>query len=826
MAKKVNKRRTYSRLNARYLLSRYAGVFFLLMGLGVLCGAAYRALWLPTRYHAQAQVGVSVEPAEAAVNFDWDAELGEWRSHPRDRRDWGLLGINLRHAVKLAVTQDLHLDTEALGAQLATFSPGASFSASLLPGRIATLLGPTILTVTRHDLAQNLDFQSLAVIASDLDPPHSAQGWDFSVFRKDGPHANGVIANPGPDDKYFQVFYQLHRALNNGSEPASPLTAWRSAVDEVAARLDREAEFTGGGGFGHQAKRELLREISAIPALAANCLYHAGTWLVDNANSREMASVWARRWSDQASMDLRPAGSATGTLSVAMFQDLHPLAFPRDTVVTRLPPLVVATLLSYIAARQDEGSPSIIVEAAQETPTPAPTPLPDAAPEVAELEEMPEPPEVTYREVIDDVANQQRLSHIAMVEETVRQTRIERDASLRRLHTARENENRLSYEAVNARSRADRLRERYDETMLIVEDDAATPKVPDETAALFAKRDELLRRLTGLLEYCTEEHPFVREVRREIAGLDVLLAGHTPDAELNRQAEARATRLANLYLEWETAEEQADSLDERARRQADAVSCLLDEVTNIERCVSEREMELSKAQGVPVPILRIEVPVERPPVQPRPTTQPVAKPAPPPPPPAPEPVRERRGPRLVFSPVPTHIDLQWQAPSWWPALWGCLAGCCLGLVWLVLRELFGQTFRNVGEAHRMVKLPVLASLPAYDAKSFKRAAETMRGEIARTKQGRMQFVPAPVEFSEPPPLVKRGKLVPARRTMRWGRWLAGLLCLLLAGLLYQGATSGGFLQPRLIDEAELPLPAATFSVWAEEGESQEWGELP
>lgn len=823
MAKKVNKRRTYSRLNTRYLFSRYAGVFFLLMGLGVLCGAAIRALWLPTRYHAEAQVGVSVEPPEAAGDFNWNASVEEWRSHLRDRRDWGLLGINLRHAVKLAVTQDLHLDTEALGAQLATFSPGASFSASFLPGRIAVLLGP-ILTVTRRDLAQNLDFQSLAVIASDLDPPHNAQGWDFSVFRTDGPHANGVIANPGPDDKYFRVFYQLHRALNNGDDPATPLAAWRSAVDEVASRLDREAEFAGGGGFGHQAKRELLREISAIPALAANCLYHAGSWLVDNANSREMAFVWARRWSEQASMEVRSAGSASGTVSAAMFQDLHPLAFPRDTIVTRLPPLVVATLLSYIAARQDEGDPPILVDKATELPAAEPVPLPDLAGEEPEPEALPEPPEVTYREVIDDIANQSRLSHIAMVEETLRQTRIERDASLRRLHTARENENRLSYEAVNARGRADRLRERYDETMLIVEEDAATPKVPDETAALFAKRDALLRRLTGLLEYCTEEHPFVREVRREIAGLDVLLAGHTPDAELNRQAEARATRLANLYLEWETADEQADSLDERARRQADAVSCLLDEVTNTERCVSEREMELSKAQAVPVPIVRIEVAVERPLVQPRPIPQPVARPEPPPP--APEPVRERRGPRLVFSPVPSHIELQWQAPSWWPVLWGCLAGCCLGLAWLLLRELFGQTFRNVGEAHRMVKLPVLASLPAYDAKSFKRAAETMRGEIARTKQGKMQFVPAPVEFSEPPPLVKRGKIVPARRKLRWGRWLAGLVCLLLAGLLYQGATSGGFLQPRLIEEAELPLPATTFSVWAEEGEPQEWGDLP
>ncbi|MCD8350133.1 MAG: hypothetical protein LUC93_05920 [Planctomycetaceae bacterium] len=810
------KKRTYSRLSPRYLSSRYAGVFFMLMALGVLAGTAYRALVQPTRYAARAEVGVMVDPPEAATDFDWNAALAKWRVQLHDRRDWGLLTVNLRHVLKLAVTQDMLIDTETFGSVLSAFNPSVTFSTVLYSGRIAGWFSP-MLEVSRSDLAGNMDFQSLAVIASDLDPPHGVQGWDFTAFRSAGVHAASAIVNPGPDDRYFSVFYQLHRLLNGGDAP-TPMAAYATAVSEVAARLEREASFAGGGGFGHQAKRELMREIAAIPALAANSLYLTGGW--PGGNGDHLPGLWGKFWSEQTTIDLKPTGGSAGAVTAVMYQDLHPLAFPRDTVATRIAPVAVATLLATLAAREEiapaPAAPAPVAQVATVQPDSGTTPV-VAAP-------APAVPEKIYREVIDDIANKQRLSHIAMVEEALRLVRVEREASLRRLHTSRENENRLSYEAVNARNRADRLRERYDEAVQLLENDTAEPYVPEETAELFARRDALLRRLAELLEYCTEEHPFVREVRREMAALDVLLGSHSPDAERNRQAEARATRLANLYLEWETSVEQAESLEERARRQADAVSCLLDEVTAIERSVTERETELIKAKEVPVPILRIEVPSEpAEPTPPPPPPEPVIQPSPEP---APEPEPARPAARLAFSAIPTHIPLERTAPSWLPILCGLLGGFCLGLVWLVLREIFGRRFRSVGEAHRLIKMPVLAALPAYDPKSLRAAAATMKGELIRTRAGKMQFMPAPVELSEPPPLAKRGKVQPARKRLQWGRWLAGLVCLILAGILYTTATGGGFLQPRDIPGDELPLPAAALSNWAEEDEVEEWGDLP
>ncbi len=814
------KKRTYSRLSPRYLGTRYAGVFFMLMALGVLAGTAYRALVQPTRYAARAEVGVTVEPPEAAADFDWNAALAKWRVQMLDRRDWGLLTVNLRHVLKLAVTQDMLLDTESFGPVLAAFSPSSMFSTVLQSGQAAGWFGP-VLEVNRTDLAANMDFQSLAVIASDLDPPHGVQGWDFTAFRSAGIHADGAIVNPGSDDRYFSVFYQLHRLLN-GFDAPTPMAAYAAAVAEVAARLEREASFAGGGGFGHQAKRELLREITAIPALAANSLYRTGGW--PGGNGDALPGVWAKLWAEQTTIDLQPTGGGTGAVTATMYRDLHPLAFPRDTVATRIPPVAVATLLATLSARE-ELAPAPTAPAPAAPAATAVNTQPDSVPAVAAP--APVVPEKVFREVIDDVANKQRLAHIAMVEEALRLCRVEREASLRRLHTARENENRLSYEAVNARNRADRLRERYDDAVQMFENDTAEPYVPEETAELFARRDALLRRLAELLEYCTEEHPFVREVRREMAALDVLLGSHSPDAERNRQAEARATRLANLYLEWETSVEQAESLEERARRQADAVSCLLDEVTAIERTVTERETELIKAKEVPVPILRIEVPGE--PVEPTPLPTPAPEPEPTPQPapePTPEPEPARTPARLAFSAIPTHIPVVRTAPSWLPALYGLFAGCCFGLVWLALRELFGRKFRSVGEAHRLIKMPVLASLPAYDPKSLRAAAATMKGELLRTRAGKMQFMPAPVEMAEPPPLAKRGKVRPARKRLRWGRWLAGLVCLILAGLLYTTATGGGFLQPHDIPGDVLPLPAEALSNWAEEGDADEWGDLP
>ena len=815
----MTRQNRYSKLHPAYLGKRHAGMFFMFLALGVFAGVAWRSLVLPTRYRAEAEVAVAVTPPEHATLFNWEDKRIEWEYILRDRREWGLLGVNLRHAVKLAATRDMDLDAARLTARLAALDPQETVSASLFANPAAARLGP-LLDIRRGDIAANMDFQSLAVVIADLDPPRDAQGWDFTFFDSFLPASPeaAMVVNPGPDDPYFRVFYTLHALLNQGRDPASPAAAWKSAVDELTARLEREAQFSGGGGFGPHAKRELLRELAAAPVLAANCLYHANGWLGGETRDDGYAALWNERWSQGTNIVLKQNSSVSGSVTVGMEMDLKPLGFPRDTVLTRLPPLVVSTVVSFLSARED----------ALAKRTAAPTaPAPAAAvtsPAASAVSEPPQPapaaPQPTYREVIDDVANKLRLSHIAMLEEGVRMANRDKDACVRRLDSAREDENRLSYEAVNARTRADRLQERYDKAVAQAEPDQQ-PKVPEETARLFTARDAKLRRLTELLAYCTEEHPFVRQVMRELEALEAELAAHAPDPVQFRQAEARATRIANLYLEWESASATADSLEERRRRQSESVACLLEEVTNIEVVISQREIELADARRVPVPILRMEVPVEHTavatveekPVQPAPAA-PVVSPV------------QEIVPALTVAGAPSRISLR-RTPPGWGAVWqGLFCGLMAGALWIVLRELLSRTFSNPAEARRMVQLPVLASLPAYDAKSLKLAAATMKGELMASSARAMQFVPSPVELFEPAAEARRGKIVPAKRRPRFVGWALGLGLLLLACMVYYRSL-GGFAPPRTGFDGELPLPAATIPAWSEEREAPaDWGDLP
>ena len=821
----MGRKKKLSRLSPGYLALRHAGVFCMLAALGLLAGVAYRSLLQPTRYWAGAEVVVSVVPPAGAERFDWDGKQAEWRSILQNPVDRGLLGMNLRHALKLAVTLDLSLDTETLPVRLSEYDPQATYSASLFSNPIAARLGPTI-AVSRGELAANLDFQSLAAIVSDLDPPGPGVRWDFSFFQNTPVIAvrDGLVINPGPDDRHFRVFYYLYSTLNSGRPAPSPLAAWRAAVDELSRRLDREAELAGRGGFGHTAKRELIREMAAIPALAANGLYRASGWF-SGENDRNNPSDWSERWSRHTVVELRKEGETAGVVSVSTEMELHPLAFPRDTVLTRVPPLCAATLLSFLDAREEalarrEEPPAVL---------PAPIVLPATQQQTepaADLQDEAEATrEVAYREVVDEAAAKARLDKIAFLAAAAKAASTERDAGVRRLDLARANENRLTHESIAARKRADRLKERHEEAVLASAKDAVL-KIPPETAALFARRDALLKRLAELLTYCTEEHPFVKEVRRELAGLEGALAAHHPDEAANREAEERAVRAANLFLEWESALENADSLEERLRRQSEAVACLLDDVVNLETCLSQRDLELAQLRESPVPTTTVAVAGER-----RRTTRrsaPVAEPTPAPAPapfPAPQPARPEDH-RLDIAPAPTHIALHAFPPSWLAAFWGLLAGLILGTVWVLLREATASRFADAYEARRLVKLPVLVSLPAYDSRSHREAARTLKGNLTRSRLGRLQFLPAPIELAEPPPVARRGSILPARKRPHFLSWIFALAFLLLSGLLYY-KTSTGFARPEVAFRGELPLPTTTVRIWADENEKpEEWGNQP
>lgn len=809
----------FTRLNPAYLASRHAGKLFMLLALGLLAGLVWRALVQPTRYRAEAEVAVAVTPEETAGRFDWDEKLAEWRSILRDGDAMGLLGGNLRHALKLAATLDVPLDTSLLGERLAEFNPDVVYSASLYSNGLAARLAPAI-TVTRRDIASNLDFQSLAAIISDLDPPHDATGWDFSFFR-DTPiiaARDNMIVRPGPDDRYFRVFYHLHRIQNGGRSALSPVAAWRTAVDELASRLDREARFAGGGGFGHTAKRELIRELVAIPTLAANSLYHANGWFDGYGEEGDHDyDTWRRRWLQNVSLDLQRQSAGYGIAAASMEMELYPLGFPRDTILTRLPPMSVAALLSFMAAREEKSGRVDIVAVVAPALNAAGL-LPELPVQTPEAKPAPGAAiSSTYREVIDEAAAQSQREKVATLTEQAKQARLDYGAAMLRLETARNAEKRLSREAVAARSRADRLWDRREDAELRSAGDT-TPKVPTETAALFASRDELLRRIGTLLETCTEEHPFVKETRRQLAAVEAVLATHTPDPAADKGAEVRATRLAALTVEWESASAEADNLEERLSRHGEAVSCLLEEVAKLDRRIAEREEELQRAKALTPPIIRVEVPAEKPTPVPEPVPVPIAVPKP-------EPLVTET-PHLLFEAVPSQIPLRRFPPSWAAPLWGMGGGLVVGILWMILGEIFARRFRNAAEARRLVGLPVLAALPAYDARSLRVAAGTIKGELARSHFGRLQFIPAPVEYTEPLPAVRRGKILPAKHRPRVLAWALGLAFLFLAGFVYYKSQTG-FARPGVNFRGELPLPATTVRIWADEGEvTESWGDLP
>lgn len=805
-------KQTYpSRLSPVYLAKRHAGTLFFFAALGLLSAVAYYCLVQPSVYDSETAISVSLDPPADAPVFDWDGKRREWGALLEKRSELPLLTNNLRHLYKTALTRNMRLTDGDLRQELALFAAPQEFSASLFVNPWAARLGTT-LTVSARDLAANLDFQSLAAIISDLDPPSgSPSGWDFTFFRAGEAPESSMVVRPGRDDPYFRVFYHLHDIHNPDRPASSPEEAWRTAVEELAGRIEQESQY-GIGRFGPVAARELHREILSIPALAANGLYHAITWPTDSGSRGEYKLLWEERWPRDVDITAAPRGDSGATLSASARLRLNPLAFPRDSALTRVSPLMAATVLTHISA--------------WETTAPATAPAPAAAalaatpvadPEPRQIE--PEPVIVRQpRRAVDEKEAEKRRQRIAEIMESLPEIRLERDGVHRRLETARETEKRLTVEAIAARARADRLSERYDAAGVLAERDWR-PEVAPETAKLLAAREATVERLTALLQYCTEEHPFVREVRRELDALDILLAGHAPRPGASRDAEARATRLANLYIELETANAAADNLEERRRRQTEAVECVLNEVTEVERRLVQLDMELTRLRETPLPTVSVPaLVVEAPPEPPKP----VRKPLPEPPPPLEQPTR---GPTLVFAAVPMDVPLLREPKPLTALPVGVLAGLLAGLLWAAARELSSSRFADLHEARHMLDRPILAALPMYDPAGYRAAALGMKGDLAGTKKGAMLFVPSPVDFSEPLPAGRRGKLFAARRRPRLLSWMLGSACLLLAAFLYWFAVPH-LARPLPGFPDELTLPVAAFEESFVRDRGRDWGDLP
>lgn len=775
-------------------------MFFCCVALGIACGWLWRSLGEPTCYASRAAVSVAARPVS-----NWDQTAREWNAILHDPEELRLVGANLRYVVKLAATRGAAIDPEASLTLALNHLAMQTHAAALLPDPPAERFGP-VLSLTIGDIAANLDFQSLAAIVSDLGPPADAPEWDFSFFRTSPPRTlrAAMITRPGEDDQFFNVLYHLYRLRNNGASPASPEEAWRAAVEEVRSRLEREASVSGEGKFGPAARHEILRELAAIPVLFANGLYSAG-WQREAGEGP--ARLWDERWNGNFNLEAERRGVAGGTLNADMRMCLYPLAFPRDTRLTRIAPLIAGTALEYLAARNGARA----VEAAAPPPPTAIT-IPESAETVAARPEEP-PPSRQQPVATNAEQDETRRANRRALEKKLADARLAHHSALRILDTAKTREGNLVLEALAARKRADTLKDSY-ESMVAAGPPEPVSETPVEAVKLLLERDAARERLAVLRQTRTEEHPFVRQARQQLDAIESLLAKFDLTKTDTTAASAWETRRRNLYMEWEAADCTARNFEERRRRLEGQMDKAQFDASAAEAAIYAIEAELAALAAAPVsvaaPVAQVEPVRETPAPAPAPAPQIVRTPAP-----------EPAGP--VFSSLST-IAVRRAPPSWDPLFIGGLAGLILGFVWMLARELFASRFVNASEARHIVDLPLLAALPAYSDKSFQAAAKTMHGHIAGKREGGQVFVPMPVDADLPPPVGRRGKLTPGRRPVRWLGWCLGLAALALAAAVHFLAL-GGIAPPPASFDGELIMPAPAAYPYADGGD-ENWGNQP
>ncbi len=815
---------SYSRLNPAYLAKRHGGAFLLIFALGLAGGLLAQAILMPRTYESSYRRAFAITPPTASVGFDWTAKQKEWAGLIAGDDTRKLFLANLRSATKnlVVMTADnANWSEEQLRTELLSFRTPRTFSTALGRGRIRRELGPTV-EIARHDLAGNIDFQSLARIVADLDPRPEITGWNFATTIQeidDLPMLEQVIINPSPIDPFFKVFYRLHELLNNGVAASSPAEAWLTAVAEVSARLVRESDFQGGGGFGPVATRELLEELTVIPVLVANSLYRAaGSVFDDNDAARTESGLWHTRLLEGAILKIDHDGAARGSLDILLRNRLYIFAFPFDSPQTRTTPLTLRTLFAFIEAWEKQTKQQVVFEEKIEEIIPEEPELPPVEEEI--------PPVVDIAQLEKEKAaakEEARQKRITDLEARLRTARTDRDAACLRLDEARQTIRDLSLEAIAARERADRLYERlesFEATVEIIE----MPEPDPQYTILWSEREALLLHIAELLLYCTDEHPFVVQARRELTALESRIA-LLPQPVPDKSVEEGRIRLANMRGEWNAADINAKGLAERRRRLQEEASRMLDAVADAEKKLAEVELaiEAERAKGNPqaslaetinrnVDVLAQSiaglsaVPTE-PPAQPL-STVPESTPA------APQEQTTYVHPlfaQVSFSTLPQLMPLQRLPVSAIYIYYGAAAGLCLAFLWLIARELLTSKLTNAYVARRLLSLPLLAVLPAYDMKSLHASAKAEGGSVAGQGK-RVAYVPNPIDLHEPAALGKRKVVRLEKGKKNVLAWIAALLVIILAVAAHQGV-SRGWLTPDMPFAPEVwresPVPEST-----------------
>ncbi|MDR0361618.1 MAG: hypothetical protein LBJ46_02875 [Planctomycetota bacterium] len=772
-----------SRLNPVYLAARNGGAFFLCLALGMAGGLAYQTLVEPREFVATATGVVAVMPPGSGTVRDWESAGKRFGAAflNADRRL--LMSANLRYAVKISLAEPDEPSAGALRDALLAYREPVVMDTSPWDRVLPPFFGFEF-AVGQGDLAANIDLQSLASILADLYPPTGGSGWDFSFFAPREPAP--VVARIDPEDPCFAVFSRIHE-LRAGGGAGSPDDAWRSAVMELNERILRETEFQGGGGFGERAVRELLRELNAVPVLAANGLYGP---VARYFGASDLApwerELWDARW---AATRVRVDGSDSNhaRLTIEMPNTMSPLRFPADSPLTRIDRLAVETALQFLFLNAGTARPDPMPDA-------EPARMPETAPERPELPppvQDPDPnPPVGTREPARQIIEPPRRND--QLDQAFLSARTTRDELLLRYEKARGEAETAAFEAGAARERADRIEERLDGLEMRGTGMSTEKTVDPEVAELRRLCAEIRRRLETLLQTCTEEHPFVRAARRELAAAEnrLLLADDgTPEAA----ARERAVGLGNLRLEWKVADESARVLADRRAHADDAAECLLRELVAAGARLSGIELELARSAVQPgIRVEALDRVADNIGLVARALTDfPVVVPAPAPPAPTPAPETEaekslpaRSPPSFVFSPLAPEVSVLAEPLSARPLEIGAGLGLALGLFWVLLHELFGARLTNAFEARRWADVPILASIPRYDAKSLALGARSL-GVKLEAGGGRRTLVPPSIDVAEAAPLGKRRRLAFHRASRRWRAFAVGVVILLLAAALRQ-----------------------------------------